>query len=237
MEPSNDTATATTAKGAVRIEEPTRAERLIGRRAAESRATVPHLELTAVVDMTALCELRATGGESVPTLTAVIVRACALALREHPRANGAYRDGHYELHSRVNVGVALMTGDAFAVPTVPDADTKTAPAIDAELRALAGRARAGTITPPELAGATFTVFDLGMLGVTSFQPPVVPPQAAILAAGSVRATPIVRGGDIVAGHEMNLTLACDHRILFGAKAAGFLTRIRALLERPRELLA
>src|SRR6202790_2789783 len=120
-----------TAKGEVRIEEPTRAERLVGRRAAESRATVPDFELATVVDMSATVaarrELRAAAGpearrgprvagtESVPSLTATVVRACALALREHPRANGAYRDGHFELHARVNVGVAIMTGDSFAV--------------------------------------------------------------------------------------------------------------------------
>jgi pyruvate dehydrogenase E2 component (dihydrolipoamide acetyltransferase) len=96
---------------------------------------------------------------------------------------------------------------------------------------------AGAITSPELAGATFTMSNLGVLGVSSFSPPVPPPQAAILAVGAARAVPVLRGGDIVAGHEMNLTLTCDHRILYGTDAAEFLERIRTLLERPQELLS
>ena len=241
MEPQIDTGVARTAKGGVTTLEPSRAERLIARRAAESRATVPGFELTMVVDtspiLAARGDLRATTGpESVPSLTAVIIKACGLALREHPRANASYRDGHFELYSRVNVGVAIAAGDSFIVPAITEADTKTALAIDAELRPLAARASAGTITPPELAGATFTVYNLGMLGVSTFNPPVVPPQAAILAAGAARQVPVVRDGDIVPGYEMTLTLACDHRILYGAHAAKFLARIRALLELPRELL-
>ena len=241
MKPQTDTSAVTTAKGAIRLEEPTRAERLIARRAAESRATVPDFELTTTIAMSAIVaarsELRAAArAESVPSLTAVIVRSCALALREYPRANGTYRDGHFELHARVNVGVAIATGDSYVVPTVADADTKTALEIGAELRSLAASVRAGTITPPELAGATFTVSNLGMLGVSSFNPPVLPPQAAILAVGAMREVPVVREGDIVTGHEMNVTLVTDHRILYGAHAAEFLGRIRAALERPRELL-
>jgi pyruvate dehydrogenase E2 component (dihydrolipoamide acetyltransferase) len=242
MDPPTNTGAARTAKGEVRIEEPTRGERLIGRRAAESRATVPDFELTTVVDMSATVvarrELRAAvGAESVPSLTATVLRACALALREYPRANGAYRDGHFELHSRVNVGVAITTGDSFAVPTVLDADAKSALEITGELRALAETVRAGSLTSRELAGATFTVANLGVLGVSTFSPPVLPPQAAILAVGAAREVPVVRGADIVPGHEMNLTLTCDHRILYGAHAAEFLARIRARLERPQELLA
>ena len=236
MERSGDTGGATTAKGGVRIEEPSRAERLIARRAAESRATVPDFELVSTVDASALMAARAASGERVPSLTAVVVGACARALREHPRANAAYRDGHFELFSRVNVGVAVASGNAVALPTISDADTKSALEIAAELDSLAARVRAGTITPPELAGATFTVANLGMLGVRSFSPPVVPPQAAILAVGAAREAPMVRGGDIVRGHEMTLTLVCDHRILYGTLAAEFLGRIRQLLERPRDLL-
>jgi pyruvate dehydrogenase E2 component (dihydrolipoamide acetyltransferase) len=241
MEAPSETGSTTTTKGAVRIEEPTRAERQLGRRAAESRATVPEFELTAVVDVsaavTARRELRdAAGAQSAPSLTATVVRACALALREHPRANGAYRDGRFELYSRVNVGVAMISADSFAVPTILDADTKTAREITRELRALAASVRAGTITSPEQSGATFTMSNLGAMGVTSFNPPVPPPQAAILAVGTIRAVPVVRGGDIVPGHEMNLTLTCDHRILYGTRAGAFLTRIRALLEQPWELL-
>ena len=240
MDSRSDTGTATTAKGRIQIEEPTRAERLIARRAAESRATVPDIELSTIVDMSASIatrsELGDAGGEALPSLTAMTVKACALALRQCPRANGAYRDGKFELYTRINIGVAVPARDAYAIPTVSDADTKTALEIGNELRSLTASVRAGTITPPELAGSTFTVCNLGALGVSSFSPPLLPPQAAILAVGALRQVPVVRNGDIVAGHEMNLTLGCDVRILHGARAAGFLTHIRALLEQPEELL-
>jgi pyruvate dehydrogenase E2 component (dihydrolipoamide acetyltransferase) len=242
VDDGSDAGALTTAKGAVRIEEPMRGERVLARRSAESRATVPDLELAVIVDMSALVtarpELRGAFGEgSAPSLTAVLVRAAALALREHPRANGTYRDGRFELYSRVNVGVTMAAGEASVVPTIFDADAKTMSEIDAELTARVESVRAGTLTAPEIAGATFTLYSLGELGVTSFSPPVLTPQAAILAVGAVREAPAVRGGDIVAGHEMNLTLVCDHRILHGAQAAAFLTRIRALLERPKEVLS
>jgi pyruvate dehydrogenase E2 component (dihydrolipoamide acetyltransferase) len=129
-----------------------------------------------------------------------------------------------------------MTDDSLAVPTVLDADTKTAIAIAGELRSLAESVRAGTITSPELAGATFTITNLGVVGVSSFNPPVLPRQAAILAVGATRAVPVVRGADIVAGEEMNLSLTCDHRILYGTRAGAFLARIGMLLERPEELV-
>ena len=137
-----------------------------------------------------------------------------------PRANGAYRDGKFELYSRVNVGVAVAAHDALVVPTVFDADRKSLGEIARETRQLAAKVRDGTITPPELSGGTFTVSNLGMYGVTSFTAVINPPQAAILAVGSVAERAVVRDGEIVARHTMDVTLACDHRILYGADAAG-----------------
>jgi pyruvate dehydrogenase E2 component (dihydrolipoamide acetyltransferase) len=187
--------------------------------------------------MSAAMAARAEAVGGAAPLTALVVRACALALREHPRANGAYRDGHFELYARVNVGVAMMSGEAVAVPTIVDADTKATREIAGELRALAGSVRDGTITSADVAGATFTIVNLGVTGVSSFYSPVPPGQAAVLAVGAVREVPVLRGGDIVAGQEMNLTLTCDHRILYGTHAASFLAQIGTLLERPQELLA
>jgi pyruvate dehydrogenase E2 component (dihydrolipoamide acetyltransferase) len=165
----------------------------------------------------------------------MVVKACALALREHPRANGSYRDAHLELHSRINVGVAVAAHDALIVPTVFDADEKSLGEIARETRALAESVRAGTVTPPELGGGTFTVSNLGMYGVRSFTAIINPPQAAILSVGSMEQRAVVRAGELAAGHTMALTLACDHRILYGADAALFLARIRELLERPAAL--
>ncbi len=170
------------------------------------------------------------------------MKACALALREHPRANGSYRDGRFELHSRVNVGVAVAVdaedalNSALVVPTVLDADSKSLGEIARETGALAARVREGTITPPELSGATFTVSNLGMYGVRSFTAIVNPPQAAILAVGAVQPRAVVvDDGRIAARHTMAITLSCDHRILYGADAALFLARIRELLQEPAAL--
>jgi pyruvate dehydrogenase E2 component (dihydrolipoamide acetyltransferase) len=165
----------------------------------------------------------------------MVVKACALALREHPRANGSYRDGALQLHSRVNVGVAVAAQHALVVPTVFDADGKALGEIAREARALAARVREATITPPELGGGTFTVSNLGMYGVTSFTPIINPPQAAILSVGAVQPRAVVRDGELVARQTMTLTLVCDHRILYGADAAEFLARIRELLQAPASL--
>jgi pyruvate dehydrogenase E2 component (dihydrolipoamide acetyltransferase) len=220
------------AKGETRIEEPTRAERTIARRVAESRATVPDLELSAEVDMDAATEIWKSAEGELP-LTAVLTRACALALRDTPRANGAYRDGRFELYSRVNV--AVSTEDAQTFPTVFDADGKSVAELRAEIATSARRARDGELTPPELAGATFTFYGVGSGGVTHVTPIITPPQAAAVGAGAVRETPVVRRGEIVPGHVMTVTLACDHRILYGTHAARFLSLVKELLERPGSL--
>jgi pyruvate dehydrogenase E2 component (dihydrolipoamide acetyltransferase) len=161
------------------------------------------------------------------------VKACALALREHPRANGAYRDGKFEHYSRVNVGVAVAGQDALVVPTVFDADLKGLRQISQETKALASRVRDGQITPPELSGGTFTVSNLGMYGVSNFQAVINTPQAGILAVGELKAKPVVtESGEIEPREMMGVTLACDHRILYGADGALFLKRVRELLEEP-----
>jgi pyruvate dehydrogenase E2 component (dihydrolipoamide acetyltransferase) len=166
----------------------------------------------------------------------MVVKASALALREHPRVNGSYRDGRFELHGRVNVGIAVAADEALLVPTVFDADVKSLGAIAAETRALAEQCRAGSITPPQLGGGTFTVSNLGMFGVTAFTAIVNQPQAAILAVGALRRRPVVRDDAIVARHTLHLRLSCDHRILYGADAARFLARVCAHLESPFGLL-
>jgi pyruvate dehydrogenase E2 component (dihydrolipoamide acetyltransferase) len=162
----------------------------------------------------------------------MIVKAAALALREFPRANGSYKDGRFELYSRVNVGIAVAANDSLVVPTIFDADRKGLGDIAQDARALAERVRAGAITPPELSGGTFTVSNLGMYGTTAITPVINAPQAAILGVGAMTQRPVVHDGEIVARHQLELTLVCDHRILYGADAAQFLARIRALLEHP-----
>jgi pyruvate dehydrogenase E2 component (dihydrolipoamide acetyltransferase) len=177
-------------------------------------------------------ELKRLSQTEAPTYNDMVVKAAALALREHPHANGSYRDGHLEFHSRVNVGVAVAAEDALVVPTVFDADEKSLGEIARETRGLAERVRSATITPPELGGGTFTVSNLGMYGVANFTAIINPPQTAILSVGSVEARAVVREGELLARHTMTITLACDHRILYGANAALFLARIRELLQTP-----
>jgi len=238
---------STGAKGETTEAELTRTQRTIARRMAESKATIPDFTLTADIDMERCVELRAElkrlSRDDAPTYNDMIVKACALALREHPRANGSYRDGRFELHSRVNVGVAVAatsaepTAGALVVPTLFDADTKALGEIARETRALAGRVRDGTVTPPELSGGTFTVSNLGMYGIAQFTAIINPPQAAILAVGAVAQRAVPRKKKIVVRHLMSVTLACDHRILYGADAARFLTDVRDRLQAPIGLLA
>jgi pyruvate dehydrogenase E2 component (dihydrolipoamide acetyltransferase) len=233
------------AKGDATTVEPSRTQRTIARRMAESKATIPDFTLTADVDMERCVELRTElkrlSHADAPTYNDMIVKACALALREYPRANAGYRDARFELHSRVNVGVAVAvgaedpTGGALVVPTVFDADTKALGEIARETRALTERVRDGSVTPPELSGGTFTVSNLGMYAIASFTAIINPPQAAILAVGAVAPRPVIHKKKVVARQTMSLTLACDHRILYGADAALFLGRIRELLEEPAAL--
>jgi pyruvate dehydrogenase E2 component (dihydrolipoamide acetyltransferase) len=207
---------------------------------AESRATVPDFELRAEVDMSAAVALREQLREvsdPVPSYNDFLVKAAALALREFPRVNGAFREGEFERYSRVNVGIAVAGEDALVVPTIFDADRRSLREIAGSSRELAAKVRDGSITPAELAGSTFSVSNLGMFGVDSFSAVVNPPQAAILAVGALKPRPIVDDtGAIVARPTVQLTLACDHRILYGADGARFLVRVRELLESPVSLL-
>jgi pyruvate dehydrogenase E2 component (dihydrolipoyllysine-residue acetyltransferase) len=227
------------AKGEVQVVELNRLQQTIARRMAESKATVPHFYLSTEIDMTEAVKVRAelkqlAGDSPAPTFNDMVVKACALALRRFPRANGAYRDGRVELYSRVNVGVAVAAEDALVVPTVLDADRKSLGEIATETRALAQKVRESAITPPELSGGTFTVSNLGMYGVTQFAAVINPPQAALLAVGALQPKPVAdpETRRVAVRDMMGVTLACDHRILYGADGAQFLARIRQLLERP-----
>jgi pyruvate dehydrogenase E2 component (dihydrolipoamide acetyltransferase) len=177
----------------------------VARRVAESRATVPDLELSVKL------------ADRSASDTSQLVQACALALREHPRANASYRDGKFELHSRINLGVVLATADTYLIPTVFDADQKSLGELEAEVAQLRDQAASGTLAPPAFSGATFTTWNASELGLSAASIPVVPPQAAALAAGTSA-----------------LTLVCDHRILYGAVAAAFLSDVRRRLAETRE---
>ncbi len=227
-----------TAKGETRIQDLNKLQQTIARRMAESKATAPHFYLTIEIDMAKAVAARAAlkaaarEGDVVPSYNDMVVKACAIALREQPKANGAYRDGRFELYSRVNVGVAVAAPEALVVPTIFDADRKGLRQIAAETRAVAARVRDGSVTPPELSGGTFTVTNLGMYGIEVFDAVINMGQAAIVSIGAIREVPVVRDGEVVPGQAMKATIACDHRILYGAEGAEFLARVKALLEEP-----
>ncbi len=230
-----------TAKGETEVRELNKLQQTIARRMAESKATAPHFYLTIEIDMGKAVEARAAlkaaakEGEAVPSFNDMVVKACATALREFPKANGAYRDGRFELYSRVNVGVAVAAEEALVVPTIFDADKKGLRQIATDARAAAVKVRDGSVTPPELSGGTFTVSNLGMFGIDVFDAVINMGQAAILAVGAIREAPVVCDGQIVPAQLMKATLACDHRILYGAEGAEFLARVKALLEEPVSL--
>jgi pyruvate dehydrogenase E2 component (dihydrolipoamide acetyltransferase) len=225
------------------VQEPTRIQQLIARRMSESRATIPDFEVETEAIMDEVLRMRAAlkdaidqDEEAVPSLNDFVVKACAIALRRHPRVNGSYADGRFRLHRRINIGIAVATDDALVVPTLFDADEKSLGTIAREARRLAARVRSGEITPPELSGGTFTVSNLGMFGMTAIRPVINPPQAAILGVGAIRETLARKDGEIVDRRLMTLTLSGDHRILYGADGARFLAEVKALLESPLKLV-
>ncbi len=227
------------AKGEAEIQELTRLQQTVSRRMAESKATAPDFSISLTVDMTQAVELRKRLKEvadPAPSFNDMVVKAAATALREHPRVNGAYRDGKFELYEKVNIGIAVAAMDALVVPTVFDADRKSLGQIARDARASIEKVREKTITPPELSGGTFTVSNLGMYGIEHFTAIINPPQASILTVGALAKKPAVdENGRIVARDQMTLSLVCDHRILYGADGAQFLARVKELLEQPLSL--
>jgi pyruvate dehydrogenase E2 component (dihydrolipoamide acetyltransferase) len=230
---------ASGAKGEAKTQDLTRLQQTVSRRMAESKATAPDFALSLDVDMSRCVELRKRLKEvadPAPSFNDMVVKAAAIALREHPRVNGSYRDGRFELYSKVNIGVAVAAQDTLVVPVVHDADGMSLGEIARRARELIEKVRDQKITPPEVSGGTFTVSNLGMYGIETFTAIINPPQAALLTVGALMKKPVVaEGGRVVARDAMSLSLVCDHRILYGAEGAQFLARIRELLENPLAL--
>jgi pyruvate dehydrogenase E2 component (dihydrolipoamide acetyltransferase) len=239
VETAGQKRTAAGAKGAVEVTELTRLQQTVSRRMAESKATAPDYAIAVDVDMTLAVELRERlqdAAEHPPSFNDMVVKAVANALRAHPKVNGAYRDGKFERYSRVNIGIAVAAQDALVVPTIFDADSKSLGQIARDAHGLAEKVRASKITPPEVAGGTFTISNLGMYGIDEFTAVINPPQAALLTVGALKKRPAVDdNGRVVARDQMKLTLISDHRILYGADAAEFLAHVRELLEQPLQL--
>jgi pyruvate dehydrogenase E2 component (dihydrolipoamide acetyltransferase) len=210
-------------------------------------AAAPQFYLTAVVEADRLLALRsevnaglaARAGDEGPikvSVTDLLVRVCALVLRQHPEVNASWGGDAILRHRRVNVGMAVAMDDGLIVPVVHDADTLPLAEIAVRTRDLAARGRSGRLKPDEFSGGTFTISNLGMYGIDHFTAVVNPPEAAILAVGAGTQEPVVRGGEIVVRTLIKLTLTSDHRVLDGATAAAFLRDLKNALENPLSVL-
>jgi pyruvate dehydrogenase E2 component (dihydrolipoamide acetyltransferase) len=213
-------------------------QRVIARRMAESKSTVPHFYLEIEVDMGRATALRAElnaaladQGEKV-SVNDLIVRACALALADNRQFHRSFADDRMIYHPHADIGVAVALDDGLVVPVIRAAETKSLRQIAREASDLAKRARAGQIKQPEIEGATFTVSNLGMFGVSAFAAIINPPEPGILAVGATVERPVVRDGQVVVRPIMGMTLSVDHRAASGADGARFLGSVRRYLEAP-----
>jgi pyruvate dehydrogenase E2 component (dihydrolipoamide acetyltransferase) len=212
--------------------------RTIAARLLEAKTTVPHFYLTADVEMDAAMEFREQVAQvhgSKLSVNDLVLKACALALRRIPEANASFGEEAITQHARVDIGMAVAIEDGLITPVIRDADKKTIGQIASESRELAKRARDRKLRPEEYTGATFSVSNLGMLGIRDFAAIINPPEGAILAVGTVRKEPVVRDDKIVVDQRMSITLSCDHRVIDGALGARLLQAIVAILEKPISL--
>lgn len=221
--------------------------RVIARRLGESARTIPHFYVTAVADVDELVSLRgqlnatltAAGREKV-SINDLLVRACGLALREHPLVNSSYRGDDADtmlVHGRIHIGIAVAAEHGLVVPVIDDVDQKTVTQIGAEARRLVVLANERKLSPAQMSGSTFTISNLGMYGVEEFTAIINPPESAILAVGSTAREPAVVGEEVVVRHRMRFTLSADHRIVDGALAAQLLQTLTRILENPWTIVA
>lgn len=225
--------------------------RVIAKRLVESKTTIPHYQVTVEVDMDPLLDLRTRLNEQLASqgvklsVNDFLVRACALAMHQHPFVNSRWQEGaggevSIQILPEVNIGVAIALpierGGGLVVGTLRNADRTGLRLISSETKRLADKARAKGLTPEEMSDSTFTISNLGMFGVEHFTAIINPPNAAILAVGAAVEKPVVKDGKVVVGHRMAMTMSSDHRIVDGAMAAQYLATVRSTLERPATLL-
>ena len=211
----------------------------IAKRLGESKFSAPHYYLNVEFDMDNAIAFR-TQYNTVPdtkiSFNDIIVKACALALRQHPQVNSQWFADRMKLNNHVHVGVAVAVEDGLVVPVVRFANEQSLPQIGAAVRDFAGRARNKKLTPQEMDGSTFTVSNLGMFGIESFTSIINQPNSAILSVGAIVQKPVVKNGQVVAGNTIKLTLACDHRTVDGATGAQFLQTLKGYVENPVTML-
>ncbi len=215
--------------------------RAIARKMMQSKAPVPHFYVTVEVDMGRALELkdqlRDAWGEDAPSITGLILKACAVALQQVPAINASFMEDRIILHSKIHLGIAVGLDEGLIVPVLHDCESKRLRQLASEADRLIAKARTRRIRPEEYTGATFSVSNLGMFGVEDFIAVITPPEAAALAVGKVWEKPVVRDGKVVPARVMRVTLSCDHRIIDGVQAARFLEEFRKAMEQPFRLLA
>ncbi|MGH3216914.1 MAG: dihydrolipoamide acetyltransferase family protein [Trebonia sp.] len=219
----------------------TTVRRLTAQRLAASAREAPHFYLTVVADAGKLLDFRAQANQRQAagvkiTVTDLLTKACATALAAHPEVNASWDETRILRHRRISIGIAVAIDDGLIVPVIRDANRKTLTEIAHEAHDLTARARERKLSPDELAGGTFTISNLGMYGIRQFTAVINPPQAAILAVGEAVRQPVVHDDQVTIGTTMTLTLSIDHRAVDGATAAGFLTRLRELIEEPLDIV-
>ena len=213
--------------------------KLIAKRLGESKFSAPHYYLAVEFDMDNAIAFRKQYNSMPDTKISfndIVVKACALALRQHPQVNSQWFEDRMKLNYHVHIGVAVAVEDGLVVPVVKFANEQTLPQIGAAVKDLAGRARKKKLTPQEMEGSTFTISNLGMFGIESFTSIINQPNSAILSVGTIVQKPVVRDNQIVVGNTMKLTLACDHRTVDGATGAAFLQTLKGFIENPLTML-
>lgn len=213
--------------------------KVIAKRLGESKFSAPHFYLTIEINMDntvkAREELKAAGIRA--SYNDIVIKACAAALKKHPAVNSSWLGDKIRVNREINVGVAVAIPDGLLVPVIKNADMKSLSYINQEVRDLAGKAKEKKLQPDQMTGNTFTISNLGAFDIEEFTAIINPPDACILAVGSIVEKPIVKDGQIVVGNMMKVTLSCDHRVVDGATGANFLADLKANLENPLRMMA
>lgn len=218
-----------------------RIRQTMARRMAESKSAAPHFYVTSDIDMTEVLKLRKGLNDLVAegariSVTDMLVKGAAKTLQEFPEVNASFAGGKLRVYRRINIGIAVALDQGLLTPVIPDCDRKSLRQIAQEAKEVVERARTGRLRPEDFSPGTFTISNLGMFDVEEFVAIINPPEAAILAVGSVAPHPVVVEGEIKVAERMRVTLSADHRVLDGATAARFLQRFKVFLEHPLHLV-
>jgi pyruvate dehydrogenase E2 component (dihydrolipoamide acetyltransferase) len=239
--PGKTAAPATQVAGQVSFEEipVSQMRKVIAKRLSESKFSAPEFYLTMEINMDKAVESRAKLNEIAPikiSFNDMVLKACALALKQHPKVNSSWLGDKIRVNHHVNVGVAVAVEEGLLVPVVRFADLKSLSQIAAEVKDFAKKAKDKKLQPSDWEGSTFTISNLGMFGIEEFTAIINPPDSCILAIGAINQIPIVKDGQIKIGNIMKVTLTCDHRVVDGATGAAFLQTLQGLLEEPLRML-